>query len=124
MGRIDSLAVMAASLCLPGIVHAASDEAWSRFRDDVAAACLAEAAPLLEDATATVDPFGSPSFGLAVVRGRQRGGDGRAMAVCVYDKQSKAVEVGGAIPEDEDAAVVGRGRDGPGAGGLRRPAEE
>jgi hypothetical protein len=124
MERTGSRVSVAPALCLPSAAHAATDEAWSRFRRDVAAACLALAAPLLEDARATIDPFGSPSFGLAVVRGREGGGDGQAMVVCVYDKQSKAVEVGGAIREDEDAAVVGRGRDGAGAGGLCRPAEE
>ncbi|WP_159711969.1 hypothetical protein [Geminicoccus flavidas] len=102
MGRTASRMSVALALCLPGAAQAATDEAWSRFRDDVAAACLAEAAPLLEDAVATVDPFGSPSFGLAVVRGKERGGDGWAMVVCVYDKRTKSVEVGSAVREEED----------------------
>lgn len=51
---------------------------------------------MLENAQAIVDPFGSESYGLAIVSGEV--GEGQAAAiVCVFDKQSKAVRVGGEL---------------------------
>ena len=84
-------------LVMPARLEASSDEAWAKLRADVATACLAAVDGLLEDATANVDPFGSPSFGLAIMHGREQGGDGQANVVCVYDKRSGKVEVGSAI---------------------------
>ncbi|HEX2529785.1 MAG TPA: hypothetical protein VHL31_26280 [Geminicoccus sp.] len=52
---------------------------------------------LLEDATAGLDPFGSPSYDLALVQGKPKGGQGRATMICVYDKAGGKVEVGSAI---------------------------
>jgi hypothetical protein len=82
--------------------RASSDDAWAAFRVNVEAACLAAVADVLEDAHAAVDPFGSRSFGLAVLRGTEKGGDSSAMVVCVYDKQNKSVEIGSAIEETGD----------------------
>ncbi len=43
---------------------------------------------------AVVDPFGSEHYGLALVTGRPKGANGFVTHICVYDKQSKAVEIG------------------------------
>lgn len=43
-----------------------------------------------------VDPFGSECFGLAIVTGRAAI-DGPASVICVLDKRSRAVEIGGAL---------------------------
>ncbi|MBB3997987.1 hypothetical protein GGR04_001825 [Aureimonas pseudogalii] len=59
--------------------------------------CLAAAAPLLDGATATVDPFGSAHFGLAVLAGREPGGTATRSVICAYDKASGRAEVGGAL---------------------------
>ena len=74
-----------------------SDEAWADFRQKVETACLSATVGELDEATAIVDPYGSPSYGLALVQGRPKGGQGRATVICVYDKRSGKVEVGGAI---------------------------
>lgn len=87
-----------ALLALGGAAPASSDDAWEAFRADVETQCLAAAEPMFETATATVDPFGSESYGLALVRGTARGADAEIMAICVYDKQAKTVEIGGELP--------------------------
>ena len=75
---------------------AASGDAWAEFAAEVEQACLKATSGMLENAQAIVDPFGSESYGLAIVSGEV--GEGQAAAiVCVFDKQSKAVQVGGEL---------------------------
>jgi hypothetical protein len=77
---------------------ASSPDAWDAFRQEVAAACIAAAARLIENAAADVDPFGSESYGLALVHGKAKGSDSEIRAICVFDKKTKAVELGGGLP--------------------------
>jgi hypothetical protein len=77
---------------------ASSDDAWETFRKDVEAACLKAAEPQFQTAVATVDPFGSTSYGLALIRGKAKGADTEIAAICVYDKKAKTVEIGGELP--------------------------
>jgi hypothetical protein len=77
---------------------ASSPDAWDAFRQEVAAAYIAAAAPLIENAAADVDPFGSESYGLALVHGKAKGSDSEIRAICVFDKKTKAVELGGGLP--------------------------
>jgi hypothetical protein len=93
-----TLTIAAAGFAAPAVAHASSDDAWTAFRADVEAACLKAAEPLFTSATARVDPFGSPSYGLALLTGKVKGADSEATAICVYDKQSKAAEIGGELP--------------------------
>lgn len=94
---LASLAMLPA-LALPAA--ASSDDAWAQFRKDVETACLAAAEPQFETATARVDPFGSESYGLALVSGKAKGADAEIAAICVYDKQAKTVEIGGELPAE------------------------
>ena len=80
---------------------AASPDAWEAFREEVTAACLEAAKPLFETVTADVDPFGSESYGLALVHGKAKGADAEIKAICVFDKKSKKVEIGGELPPSE-----------------------
>ncbi len=77
-----------------GGAQASSDEAWKEFAADVEAKCRQAAAASIADARAVVDPFGSEHYGLALVTGRPKGANGFVTHICVYDKQSKAVEIG------------------------------
>src|SRR5262245_38780644 len=95
MRPLLAIALAFASL-LPAL--GASDDAWEQLRADVEAACLAAAAPMFESAAALVDPFGSESYGLALVTGKAKGADAEIAAICVYDKKTKAVEIGGELP--------------------------
>ena len=79
---------------------ASSDDAWAQFQKDVEAACLDAAAPMVENASARVDPFGSESYGLALVTGKARGADAEIAAICVYDKRAGTVEIGGELPDE------------------------
>jgi hypothetical protein len=80
--------------------NASSDDAWAAFRADVEAACLKAAEPLFQSAAAVVDPFGSKSYGLALIKGKAKGADTEIAAICVYDKKTKAAEIGGELPAD------------------------
>ncbi len=55
---------------------------------------------MLEDGKAAVDPFGSESFGLAVVTGRARGGDANVSFLCVMDKQDRSIQLGSELPAE------------------------
>jgi hypothetical protein len=79
---------------------ASSDDAWTAFRADVEATCLKVAVPLFQSATAIVDPFGSESYGLALIKGKARGAANEIATICVYDKKTKAVEIGTELPAD------------------------
>ena len=75
---------------------AASDDAWAEFAADVERSCLQATSALLRNAQVIVDPFGSESYGLAMVRGEV--GEGQvATVICVFDKQTKAVQIGGEL---------------------------
>ncbi len=89
--------------------RAATPEAWAAMRAEVEAACVRAAEPLIESPRARVDPFGSEHFGLALIEGKARGGDGEVAAICVFDKQARTVEIGGELP----AAGRGSGASGP-----------
>ena len=80
--------------------EAASDDAWTTFQADVGKACVAASKDLIENGKAVVDPFGSPSYGLAVVTGKARGAKVTISTICAYDKKTKKAEVGGEISED------------------------
>lgn len=77
---------------------ASAPDAWAQMRKSVETACLKAAAPLLPAAKASVDPFGSESYGLAVLTGVPKGGKQPAMLICVYDKRSGTAEVGSEMP--------------------------
>ncbi|MBN9021698.1 MAG: hypothetical protein J0H08_06325 [Rhizobiales bacterium] len=97
--RLTALSIAAlAALASPAL--ASSDDAWAEFEKDVAGACLKAAEPMFESATARVDPFGSESYGLALLSGKAKGADAEIAAICVYDKQAKTVEIGGELPAE------------------------
>ncbi len=78
---------------------AASDAAWEEFRADVSEKCLEASEDLFAEASATVDPFGSDSYGMALIEGPAKGAEEtRISAICVYDKESMEVELGGELP--------------------------
>ncbi|MNL50372.1 hypothetical protein D3C87_1733840 [compost metagenome] len=96
--RRSALIAVFASL-LPSIAAASSDDAWAAMRRDVSAKCLKAAAGSIEKPKAVVDPFGSESFGLALVSGKPKGAKGKITQICVYNKQTKTVELGGELTE-------------------------
>jgi len=93
---------LTAALVLAGFAaaHASSDDAWAQFRAEVDKACVSAAKGLIENGRALVDPFGSESYGLAVVSGKAIGAKAGISAICVFDKKTKKAEIGGEISGD------------------------
>ncbi len=93
---LKPLALFAIAAAMIGTAQASSDDAWAEFALEVETACLTATDGVFTDATAVVDPFGSESYGLAIVSGIFPSG-GSASIVCVFDKETKAVEIGGEL---------------------------
>lgn len=90
---LTSLATALIALSAP--VKASSEDAWEEFRAEVEAACRSTTEDIFEAPEIIVDPFGSESYGIAIVTGLERGGDGTPRSiVCIFDKVSRSAEVG------------------------------
>ncbi|RNF36421.1 hypothetical protein [Paracoccus methylarcula] len=79
-------AILLAGGMIAGAAFASSDEAWEEFREQVRDSCaeLAEA-PEGGEVTIEVNPFGSESYGLAMVTVAYPG-DAHDRMICVMDK--------------------------------------
>jgi hypothetical protein len=84
-----SLLPLCAALAAPQ-AFASSDEAWAVFRAEVEAACRALVTEPGEVAI-EVNPFGSQSYGVALVRLTTATGEDRM--VCIYDKAARIAEL-------------------------------
>ena len=87
---------LVASLLLVGPAFGSSEDAWSDFAAEVEGACLAATKGSLSEASAVVDPFGSESYGLAIVSGLTPD-DAAVSMICIVDKESRAIEIGGEL---------------------------
>lgn len=85
---------------------ASSDDAWGEFAKDVAAKCTALAEGRIENPKVVVDPFGTESYGVAILIGKAVGADAQVSSICVYDKKSQAAEIGGELPADQVTITV------------------
>lgn len=88
--------------------QAASNDAWSTFRAEVSKACVTAAKGLIEDGKALVDPFGSASYGLAVVTGKAKGANVTISTLCAFDKKTRKAEIGGEISADKLTVKTGK----------------
>ncbi|ANL33351.1 MULTISPECIES: hypothetical protein [Rhizobium] len=100
--NIIQLLCAAAFLCPAAAAQASSEEAWKQLAADVDAKCR-QAAVALEKPAAAVDPFGTSRYGLALVTGKPKGAKEFVAQICVYDKQTKTVEIG----SEMDAKTLG-----------------
>ncbi|MGN7291904.1 hypothetical protein [Rhizobium sp. SAFR-030] len=95
-------AVLMAGLTLgsgAGLASASSDSAWADFAKEVEASCLKAAAAQIDKPKAVVDPYGSESYGMALVSGPAKGAKVKAgtadiTLICVFDKKTRRAEVG------------------------------
>ncbi len=74
--------------------RASSGDAWQEFATEVEGKCKQAARASIEFPHAVVDPFGSEHYGIALVTGKPKGTNGFVSYFCVYDKQTKDVELG------------------------------
>ncbi|QRZ13800.1 hypothetical protein JWJ88_03815 [Paracoccus methylovorus] len=70
---------------------ASSEEAWQQFREDVETACTT-LAPQEGETAIEVNPFGSESYGAALLITTLADG-GADRYVCIYDKQAGTAEL-------------------------------
>lgn len=93
MTHAQKLAAIAlATLTLPGVSFASSDEAWEEFRAEVETACTALVPDEGGETVIEVNPFGSESYGAALLITTLP--DGAAdRYVCIYDKEAKTAEI-------------------------------
>ncbi len=82
------LILATAMLAAPVAAGASSPDAWTEFRAEVRAKCLAQAQSQgMGEPEVIVHPFGSESYGIAVLR------EGDDKRICIFDKRTKAVEL-------------------------------
>jgi len=94
-GAVLLAGAFAAAISLVSPAQASSDDAWLEFQQDVERSCLAHALPDLDVKNVFVDPYGSESYGYAVMIGTGVGSTTGYMMVCTYDKLTQASEVSG-----------------------------
>lgn len=87
--------VMLAGITFAGGALASSDEAWEEFRAEVKESCAALAD---DDAQIEVNPFGSESYGIALMT-VDHGNEPQERMICIFDKQSKEAEITGPFTE-------------------------
>jgi hypothetical protein len=108
-----TIAAFVATTCLASGAFASSDDAWKQFSADVEAKCRAAVADQLPRPRIVVDPTGSTHYGLALLTGIPKGGKTAAAFLCVYDKQTKAAEIGSEIGADTlKVQIPGKGKAG------------
>lgn len=93
---LKHIAVASLVFISAGPAFAASGDAWAEFAAEVEESCIGATSDILKNAKAVVDPFGSESYGLAIVSGDAGAGVPTSI-ICVFDKQTKAVEIGGEL---------------------------
>lgn len=82
------VAALGFAAAVPAVGQASSPDAWAAFRADVRARCLAAGqAQGMKAPRVIVHPDGSPAYGIAVLI------EGDDKRICVYVKQTKAVEL-------------------------------
>ncbi|SDD62719.1 hypothetical protein SAMN05421538_10279 [Paracoccus isoporae] len=87
------LTLALAAAALPVAAHASSPDAWEEFRTQTQERCLSALdAPLREEAEIEVNPFGSESYGVALLT-VPLPDEGSERIVCIHDKQDGSVEL-------------------------------
>ena len=87
-------AIAALAVLLPAAALASSDDAWVEFGKQVSAQCLKAVGKTVQKPAILIDPYGSDSFGIAIISGTSPGSDTKIGYVCIYNKQSKKTELG------------------------------
>lgn len=82
---------------------ASSDDAWAEFQAQVETACTA-LAPTEGETAIEVNPFGSESYGAALLITTTQG-DVADRYVCIYDKQSGKAELSAPFTPPQDVQM-------------------
>lgn len=76
---------------------ASTPEAWAEFEGDVRTASEALVENVVLEAEVYVDPFGSESYGMAIVHGFDRSTSAEVAYITVYEKATGSIEISGEI---------------------------
>lgn len=90
--------------------RASSDDAWAAFARNVAKACKTGTGSTFVKPEVIVDPFGSETYGLAIVTGKLKAGGKAGTMLCVYDKKTGKAEVGSELGEEVVRVSKGKGK--------------
>lgn len=77
--------------------QASSGDAWQEFQQDVERACRAATKGVIDPQVVQVDPYGSESYGFAVLVGPEASTSKLRLVVCAYDKRTQVAEVSAAF---------------------------
>lgn len=77
--------------------QASSADAWQEYQQEVEQACRDAANASFMVRVALVDPYGSESFGYAVLIGMEQGATKESLVVCAYDLAAQKAEISGAF---------------------------
>ncbi|MBQ0820935.1 hypothetical protein KBI52_12025 [Microvirga sp. HBU67558] len=97
------MTLRAAFVSLIGLIvtlpaSASSDDAWKTMRQKVRSGCLEKAnAMSLGKVDVRVDPFGTQSYGTAILIKRGASKQATLAYLCVMDKKTGEVELGGEL---------------------------
>lgn len=100
--------LLLAVLATPAL--ASSDAAWEEFRADVEKTCTA-LAPTEGETAIEVNPFGSESYGAALLITTLPDG-GADRYVCIYDKKAKTAELTAPFTPPQDVSMPAATPDG------------
>ena len=96
-GLLGAAVALLALFAVARTAEASSPAAWDEFRAGIRAKCVAAAKRhLTRGIHVRVDPFGSESYGLALVTGYERHSTTPSQYLCVVGKRSGKAEIGGA----------------------------
>ena len=87
--KVLSASALLLALAAPAL--GSSDDAWAEFRAQVEEACRAQLAEVSGEASIVVNPFGSESYGAAVVS--VASGSGSDRMICIYSKATGTAEL-------------------------------
>lgn len=77
---------------------ASSDDAWKIMRQKVLTGCIEKANAMnLGKVNVSVDPFGTQSYGTAIIIKRGASRQAKLAFVCVMDKKTGLVEISGEL---------------------------
>ena len=89
--------LLATSVAGTAQVQAASGDAWEEFQQEVEQACREASKGVITPEVVQVDPYGSETYGFAVLVGPEVGASGLKLVACAYDKASQKAEVSSAF---------------------------
>ena len=91
------MAVYACSLMVPLLnaqyAQGSSSDEWEKFEQEVQKACLAASKEVLQVTNIQVDPYGSESYGFALLSGVENGTSNERLVACAYGKRSQTAEI-------------------------------